>query len=369
MEEVSTDFVVKWTQSPDQDLQVDNRGWPKGKLRKWNGKMRERIKRIREELEDDPEQFYIGPTAVQIEYHRRYPEEDLPPVRTIGKILSDLDMTNEQQKGKNKGAAEYLRYPEETIYEKIGNRVLEADFVGEKYITGRTEPINFIGYSFKQEPRLRHFKRVKGETTDEFINKTEKFFSRFEKPDVVKVDNAMAMIGGGRGKRALSRTMIFLLDYQVYPVYSVPRKPFTQASIEGNNSVFARKFWNRFEFGSVEEIDRRLESFNESSRKYTQYQPPDSSPINGDAFEPKVYFTRQVQQSDNGGKGEVGILNEVIELPTDYVKYFVLGEWRLKEEKLLVRFEKEEEGSTVIKSVDFPINERSKERCPDLLNG
>ena len=65
----------------------------------------------------------------------------------------------------------------------------------------------------------------------------------------------------------------------------------------------------------------------------------------------------------------MGILNEVINLPTDYVKYFVLGEWRLKEEKLQVRFEKEEEGSTVIKSVDFPINERSKERCPELLSG
>ena len=247
--------------------------------------------------------------------------------------------------------------------------MLEADFVGEKYITGRTEPINFIGYSFKKEPRLRHFQRVEGETTDEFIKKTEKFFSRFEKPNVVKVDNAMAMIGGGGGKPALSRTMIFLLDYQVYPVYSVLRKPFTQASIEGNNSVFARKFWNKFEFGSVEEIDRRLESFNESSRRYTQYSPPETDPTSDDKFEPKVYFTRQVQQSDNGSKGEVGILNETIELPTDYVKYFVLGEWQLKEEKLLVRFEKEEEGSTVIKSVDFPINERSKERCPNLLNG
>ena len=369
MEDVSTDFVVKWTQSPDQELEIDNRGWPKGKSRKWNENMKERIKRIRKELEDDPEQFYVGPTAVQIEYHRRYPEEDLPPVRTIGKILSDLDLTTDQKKRKHKGAAKYLRYPEKTIYETIGDRVLEADFVGEKYITGRTEPINFIGYSFKKEPRLRHFQRVDGETTDEFINKTEKFFSQFEKPDVVKVDNAMAMIGGGRGKPALSRTMIFLLENQVYPVYSVPRKPFTQASIEGNNSVFARKFWNRFEFGSVKEIDRRLESFNESSRRYTQYSPPETNSTKGDEFEPKVYFTRQVQQSDNGSKGEVGILNETIELPTDYVKYFVLGEWQLKEEKMMVRFEKEKEGSTVIKSVDFSINERSKERCPDLLNG
>jgi len=29
-ENVSTDFVVRWTQSPDQDFEEDNRGWKKG---------------------------------------------------------------------------------------------------------------------------------------------------------------------------------------------------------------------------------------------------------------------------------------------------------------------------------------------------
>lgn len=139
MEEVSTDFVIKWTKSPDQELEVDNRGWPRGsKSRKWNSMTKERIKTIRKELENDPDQFYVGPTAVQIEYRKRYPEEELPPVRTIGKTLSDLDMTKHQKKRKHKGAAKYLRYPEETIYESLGDRVLEADFVGGKYITGRS---------------------------------------------------------------------------------------------------------------------------------------------------------------------------------------------------------------------------------------
>jgi hypothetical protein len=58
----------------------------------------------------------------------------------------------------------------------------------------------------------------------------------------------------------------------------------------------------------------------------------------------------------------------MIEMPTEYVKFFVLGEWNLWDETLKIRFEEEEE-STVLKDVEFPINERSKERCPELLSG
>lgn len=330
--------------------------------------LEDRIEQIRMDLENDPDQYYIGPTAIQVEYYQRYPDDKLPPVRTIGQVLSDLGLSTPDSSGKNKGAARYLRYPEWTIYEGLGGRVLEADFVGEKFITGRSEPIHFIGYSFKKEPRMRHYERVEGETTDVFIRETEVFFDRFERPDYVKIDNAMAMIGGRRGKRALSRAMIFLLNRGVIPIFSVPRQPFSQASIEGNNSVFGRKFWNRWNFESVQEIDERLPGFNESTRRYCQYEPPETNGESTEEFVPKVYFTRQVQEEENGPGGEVQILGDTIEMPTEYVKFFVLGEWNLWDETLKIRFEEDEE-STVLKEVEFPINERSKERCPELLSG
>lgn len=212
IEEVSTDFVVKWTQSPDQDFEEDDRGWEQGRRRKWDDMLDQRIQAIRLELENDPDQHYIGPTAIQVEYHRRYPDEELPPVRTIGKVLKDLGLSKPNSSGTTKGAAQYLRYPEWTIYDGLGGRVMEVDFVGEKFITKRSEPIHFIGHSFKREPRLRHYERVEGETTDVFIRETQRFFERFEKPDYAKMDNAMAMIGGRRGNRGISRAMVFLLN-------------------------------------------------------------------------------------------------------------------------------------------------------------
>lgn len=365
---VSTDFVVKWTQSPDQDCTKDQRGWKQGTRRKWNRMIEERITQIRQELEADPTQYYIGPTAIQVEYHRRFPAAELPPVRTIGQLLTDLGLSNAATPERTRGAARYLHYPEWTIYKGLGGRVMEIDFVGEKFITGRTAPIHFLGWSCKKTPRFRHYARVVGETTDVFIRETAAVFGRFETPDFAKIDNAMAMIGGRRGKRAVSRAMVFLLRQRVIPIFSVPRQPFSQASIEGNNSAFGRKFWHRWDFGSVEEIDERLVGFNASTRRYLQYKPPTTTAAAAKDFVPTIYFTRQVQQEEKGPGGTVHILGETIELATEYVKFFVLGEWNLVEETMKIRFEEEEE-STVLKEVEFPINERSKEKCIDLLHG
>jgi len=200
--------------------------------------------------------------------------------------------------------------------------------------------LNFIAFSFKKEPRVRYFKRIEGQTADNFIKQCVHFFRRFERPDLVKVDNCLATIGSSSGKRNVSRVMEFLLRSQVIPIFAVPRKPFSQASIEGNNSVFARKFWNRLEFKSVQEIDEKLEWFNQSSQQYTGYHPPKRKAKEENEFVSKVYFIRQVREEKNRrGIGFIDILNEKVFLPEYYIGYYVLGEWNLKEERIYIHFE------------------------------
>lgn len=155
--------------------------------------------------------------------------------------------------------------------------------------------------------------------------------------------------------------MKFLLKEQVIPIFAVPRKPFSQASIEGNNSVFSRKFWNRIEFKSVEEVDAKLEWFNKSSERYCAYSKPEKGKSLKKNFIPKVYFIRQVKEDkEQTGKAFINVLNEKIILSKSYINYFVLAEWNLQEEKLYIHFEKEQE-SKMIKNLSFKINQRSKE--------
>jgi transposase len=356
---VSRHFVIRWSQSMDQDVTIDHRGWPKGRRRRWPQETEDRIAFLHKELKGGPDAFYWGPTAIAQQWLSRYPAEPPPPLRTIGQILKDLGLSERSARKVRKGASRYLCYPEHTIYETLGQRVMEADFIGKKYITGTQQPIHFVAFSFKKAPRLRHFQRIEAQSADCFIEQCERFFATFEKPDCIKVDNAGATIGSGSGKRTISRTVQFLLANQVVPIFAVPRKPFSQASIEGNNSVFARKFWNRRTFSSLEEIDTTLVAFNKASWNYTGYQPPVAKANSEQTFVPKVYFLRQVRQTPEGTDGFIDVLNESVCLPKSYINYFVLAEWNLSTEMLSVYLENDKQ-LVEIENYLFPINPRSK---------
>lgn len=355
---LSKHFVIKWTQSPFQDCDRDNRGWPMGRSRKWGPQTENRLKEIYWKLKNDPRSFYWGPTAIQHLWKSMYPGEEIPPVRTIGKMLKEQGLI--QQKERRKGAAKYLCYPEYTVYNNLGNRVMEADFIGQKYLQGQTKPLHFIGFSFKKPPKLRYFRRISAPTATNFIQTCSEFFHEHEKPDCIKVDNAAAHIGSHSGRRNISRVMAFLLENEIIPIFSVPRRPFTQASIEGNNSVFARKFWNQRTFSSVKEIDTQLEWFNKDSKRYTGYHPPTEESWTRQSFEPKVYFLRQVREDpESDSCGTINVLNESISLPGAYINLFVLAEWDLRQERLFVYLEKEKELDLVTQE-GFPINPASK---------
>lgn len=367
---VSRPFVIKWTKLLNQDFTKDNRGWEKGRRRKWPKETEKRIKTIFNDLKEDPYQFYLGATAIEQEWRKRFPgisSISSPPLRTIGQILSDLGLSEQRRKDRHKGAAKYLCYPEHTIFNVLFKRVLELDFIGKKFIKGQTEPLNFIGFSFKKELKLRYFKRILGETGDEVIKHSKLFFKRFEKPEAVKMDNDFAMAGSSSYPRVISKVPIWFLGREVVPIFAVPRKPFSQASIEGNNSVFARKFWNRLDFKSVEEVDEKLEWFNLASQRYASYQPPKVKERKKKNFIPKIYFIRQVKEDKAKiGRGFIGVSNGKVFLPKAYINYFVLAEWNLKEEKLYIHFEKEQK-LKMIKEIPFKINQRSKEKLQKLL--
>jgi hypothetical protein len=359
---VSKHFVIKWTQSPIQDVTIDHRGWKAGQRRKWTSETESRVLEIFQNLKNDPSAFFHGATAIAQKWRKLHPAEPIPPLRTIGQIMKDLGLSKPNKKSRKKGAARYLCYPEKTIYEGgLGNRVIEADFIVRRYLKGSGTPLHFVGFSAKKAPRIRYFERIEALTADTFINACERFFDRFETPDVLKVDNAATFIGSLSGKRSLSNTIMYLLNRQICPVFSVPRRPFSQASIEGNNSVFARHFWNRRSFESLDDVDRQLGWFNQSSLRYTDYKQPEYFKERKD-FIPYVYFLRQVRESDTTpGEGSIDVLNEEVILPAPYINFFVIAEWNLFTETLTVSLE-QDKSLNKIKELDFNINKTTKQK-------
>jgi lipopolysaccharide biosynthesis glycosyltransferase len=189
---------------------------------------------------------------------------------------------------------------------------------------------------------LKYFKRILAETANELIKQSDSFFERFEKPEVAKIDNHFALASSSPHPRTISKVAIHFLKKKIVPLFTAPRKPWNQASIEGANSVFSRKFWKRFDFKDLKEVDQRLEDFNKSYQWYLGYQPPEKKSENKD-FAPRIYFIRKVYQDQKTQKGYIEIANENILLPKSYINFFTLSEWNLKEEKLYVYFENEKE--------------------------
>ena len=68
------EFVIKCTQSHDQDFIQDSRGWPKGKRRKWAKDTEDRMKEILHNIQNNPLRFYCGATAIEQEWRKRHPK-------------------------------------------------------------------------------------------------------------------------------------------------------------------------------------------------------------------------------------------------------------------------------------------------------
>ena len=109
----------------------------------------------------------------------------------------------------------------------------------------------------------------------------------------------------------------------------------------------------------MQEIDEKLEWFNEASLRYTGYQS--CTYEKESAFIPRVYFIRQVQEDQATKDGYIDVLNEKVQLSSSYINYFVLAEWDVTNESLAVHFEKDEALET-IERVAFLVNTKSRIR-------
>ena len=173
------------------------------------------------------------------------------------------------------------------------------------------------------------------------------------------MDNGLAFIGSASSKRSLSKTVKSLFQKQVIPIFTNPRSPWNNGSVEGSNSVFARNFWNKHIFNSVKEIDKKLKLFNQSIIENSDYDLKIFKQNLKKKYVSKIYFIRKVYEDQQSKKGQINILNEKINLPKEYINLFILSEWNLKTEILTVLFEKEQTPN-IIKKINFKINKRCK---------
>jgi hypothetical protein len=367
----SKDSVGKWIKMEDEAVEMDHRGWEKGKLRKHEEEEKERIKNLRKELIKE-NSYFIGDKVIQSNYENLYGNK--LPLWFINKTLKENGLVKSIRK-KEKGRSKYMKYPVNTI-NRLGKSMMSIDFIGPKYLTGSSERVNYLTCKYIRPSKKGIVKRVSGQTTQEAINVLMEIWKINPIPEVLKIDNDSAFGANLTHKMCVGKLTLFLLNLGVTPLYIAPRSPWNNGDVEGFNSVFSKKFWNHLKFTDEEEIDINIEDFNVSYEKYshlidnnaeikypkyiTDFKGIDFSNTQINKLKShRIYFLRIVRRkgnkADSNEEGYINILGKEIVLGKDLINLFVFCEVNIKEEKLTVNTENEAGQLIEIKRINFKI--------------
>ncbi len=148
--------------------------------------------------------------------------------------------------------------------------------------------------------------------------------------------------------------------------------------MEGFNSVFSKKFWNKLQFSDEQEIDVKIIDFNIAYEKYSrlisnnpELEEEDVRYI-GDLKEvdlenkhvkyfkaDKIYFLRIVRRKNDKDSDEeygfIDILKHEIKLPKDLINLFVFCIIDIRLKHLKINIELDDGSLKELKSVAFMI--------------
>lgn len=288
-----------------------------------------------------------------MDYAKEYSGKDIPSKWFIAETIRSKKLQTRKHKQKRKGGSEYLLYPKESI-RSLGYIHQSADFIGKKYIAGKSEPVNIFSTCYYAPVKIYQIRRIAAEKADYAIKMLEKFWQTYPIPNVFRIDNGLQFRGTANGKRAIGKFLIFLLNLGVTPLFGSPSKPWTNPYVEGHNRVFNEKVWNTNHFNSLSQIDAECKRFNKESEELFKFKYSNLIANNHNVFRylgkgqkiettklkstknKKIYFTRFAESTDDSKETRIVIMNENISVPEKYAHQFVFVEWNLEKEQLLI---------------------------------
>jgi len=359
--------IIKWL---NQDTYKENRGWLSGHARTYtDSKVTNRVCAIKLQR-IETKKYFVGSSYVQMDYAKQYPTDKLPSIWFIDKTIRQAGLQTKKPKKHKKGGSEYLLYPVQLI-RNLGYVQQSADFIGKKYITGQSVPINIFSTSYYAPFKLYQIKPVKAERAVYAIESLSKLWRKYPLPDVLRIDNGLQFRGTASGKRSLGTFLKFILNLGVKPLFGSPSKPWTNPHIEGHNRVFNEKVWGQNFFTHADQITTECNRFNGESLEYFLFKYSQLVANNDFTYieynqtietdklisteGKKIYFILFVQSSEKGTKSYIRVLNEIIFLPEQYNHQFIFAEWNIEKEQLLI-FSEYKKAVTLIMERNFNLN-------------
>jgi len=320
----------------------------------------------------DKKSYFIGGEYLGMDYAKEYSKEEIPSQWFIAETIRKKKLQTRKPKKRVKGGSKYLLYPTESV-RQLGYIHQSADFIGKKYILGRTEPVNIFSTCYHAPFKIYQIEPIVAEKSDYAIESLTKTWQIYPIPNVFRVDNGLQFRGTASGKRALGKFLIFLLNLGITPLFASPSKPWTNPNVEGHNRVFNEKVWNTNHFLSLEQIDLECERFNKESAELFKFKYSRLIVNNQKVFRylekeqvinteklkttknKNIYFTRFTESLEGVKKSQIIVMNEIVTLPEKYAHQFVFVRWNLETEQLLI-YSEYQKVTKLIKTQKFKIN-------------
>jgi putative transposase len=325
---------------------------------------------IRKTLMDgnENESKYLGVGADAIQYRMDklgFSKDEIPSVSTIKRIVKKHNLkVNKRERYKRVKSKKRYTILNPTRIDEMH----QMDFVGPRFIKGygAVSSLNLIDVVSDQV----HIEQYANKSMDNVIAFLIQYWSNNPIPRYLQVDNGMYFIGDFKYPRKFSRFIRLCLYVGIEVVFTNPKSPWMNGSIENFNKWFGEKFWEKEVFTSLEDIRTKSKHFVKQHNDLSawkgrnnvleQIKPTkilkDATEINLGKLtltDGKIHFIRKV---DNGGK--INVLNEAFKVGEEFIGEYVWATICLRKQKMEVYYRaKDKDAVVLIKRFEYKLNE------------
>lgn len=251
----------------------EKRWFKKWSYRKYDKVVWDRIEYIYNKMCDE-KKFFINENTILDEYKNKYnnnnEQHKIPTKRYIQFIQKERKLHKKRKKHFRNWLSKYMNYPENTI-KKLWYISEWIDFVWPRNIKWDSNNYSFLSRRYDRPNKYWKIDLIWWQTTIESLKLLVSDWGNGRPiPDVIKIDNDSAywMLKSSKHKNCIWWFTKRLLYLGIIPLYSAPRSPRNNWSVEWQNSVFDKLFWQEIFFEDSAHLKTELTRFN---TEYVQY--------------------------------------------------------------------------------------------------
>ncbi len=128
-----------------------------------------------------------------------------------------------------------------------------------RYITGGAKVFIFHTIDMNTHALAQTLSRDK--STEALINHALSVWQQLGVPDFLHIDNDAAFTGLGKSPRVFGRFVRLALSFGIELIFIPPGEARRNHLVEGVNHLFAQSFWDKNEFSSVRDVERKRGRF------------------------------------------------------------------------------------------------------------